>query len=271
MLCLLVGPDRFQLLVQDSRGQAIGLEDYTFASLLDSRPLTAMLADVFRGHALLTAGPWKEIRIGVNSSLFTLIPEPLYRKEYAGNYLALMRGGTLPAHEFAHAYAHEAEGFLSLFNLEHPLSDYFSEVYPLQPITFVHQTSALIQATTRLDRRSLAPDALYLYFEHAFVTIIHRQAHQLHYCNRIGYRNGQDLAYYVLYVLDGQQLTPDSVHLSLFGEITLFSEAYMELSRFLPNMTFGQTPPGLSLSPEFNELPEHRYLSLYGLGLLDEA
>ena len=271
VLCLLVGQNRFQLLVKNEKGQAVWLEDYTFPSLLDSRPIPDMLADVFRNHALLTAGPWQEIRVGVNSSVFTLIPEPLYRKEYAGSYLALMRGGALPAHEFAHAYAHEAEGFLSVFDLNYPLADYFSEMYPLQPITFVHQTSALIEATMRLDGRSLALGTVYLYFENEFVTILYRQAHQLQYCNRFGYRNAHDLVYYILYVLDEQQLTPKTVSLVLFGEITLFAEAYTELSRFLPNITFGQTPPGLTLVPEFSELPEHRYLSLYGLGLLSEG
>ncbi|QDK83710.1 DUF3822 family protein [Spirosoma sp. KCTC 42546] len=270
VLCLEVGRDRFQLLVQDKRGRALYLEDYMFPSLLTDRPLTSILPDVFRDHAVLSAGPWQEIRIGVNSPSFTLVPQPLYRKEYAGSYLALMRGSELPAHEFAQAYPHESEGFLTVFNLEHPLADYFSEVYPLQPLTFVHQVSALIQATADLDRRSLTPDTVYLYFEDEFVSIIYRKEHQLRYCNRFGYKNVQDLAYYVLYVIDEQGLMIDNVNLSLYGEITPFAEAYTELSRFLPNLSFGQTPPGLILANEFEDLPAHRYLSLYGLGLLSE-
>lgn len=270
VLCLEVGRDRFQLLVQDKRGRALYLEDYMFPSLLTDRPLTSILPDVFRDHAVLSAGPWQEIRIGVNSPSFTLVPKPLYRKEYAGSYLALMRGSELPAHEFAQAYAHESEGFLTVFNLEHPLSDYFSEVYPLQPLTFVHQVSALIQATADLDRRSLTPDTVYLYFEDEFVTIIYRKEHQLRYCNRFGYKNVQDLAYYVLYVLDEQGLTVNTVSLALYGEITPFAEAYTELSRFLPNLFFGQIPPGLQMGNEFDDLPAHRYLSLYGLGLLSD-
>jgi hypothetical protein len=270
VLCLEVGRDRFQLLVQDKRGRALYLEDYMFPSLLTDRPLTSILPDVFRDHAVLLAGPWQEIRIGVNSPSFTLVPKSLYRKEYAGSYLALMRGNALPTHEFAQAHAHDSEGFLSVFNLEHPLADYFSEVYPLQPLTFVHQTSALIQATADIDRVSLVPNTVYLYFEDEFVTILCRKAHQLSLCNRFGYKNVQDLAYYILYVLDEQGLTTETVNISLYGEITPFAEAYTELSRFLPNLSFGQTPPGLVLDNEFDDLPAHRYLSLYGLGLLSE-
>ncbi|GAB4037142.1 DUF3822 family protein [Spirosoma gilvum] len=270
ILCLEVGRDRFQVLVQNGRGQVLYLEDYTFPSLLTDRLLTNVLPDIFRDHNVLSGSPWQEIRIGINSPSFTLVPQQLYRKEYASSYLALMRGSELPAHEFAQAYLHASEGFLTVFSLEHPLADFFSEMYPLQPLTFVHQTSALVQATADLDRHSLTPNTVYLYFEDEFVTILCRKDHQLRYCNRFGYKNVQDLAYYILYVLDEQELPTDVSNLSLYGEITPFSEAYTELSRFLPNLTFGQVPPGLTLVNEFDDLPNHRYLSLYGLGLLSE-
>ncbi len=268
VLCLEIGRDQLRVLVQDSRGRAVYLEDYTFPVLLMNQPLTGLLPAVFSHHRVLSAGPWQEIRVSVNSPSFTLVPQLLFRKEYAGSYLALMRGSALPAHEFAQAYAHEAEGFLSVFHLEHPLADYFSEVYPLQPLTYVHQVSALIQATADLDRRALTPDTVYLYFEDEFVTIIHRKNHQLQYCNRFGYKHVPDLAYYILYVLDEQQLSPTTTVVSLYGEITPFSDAYAELNRFLSHLSFGRTPPGLSLAAEFSDLPDHRYLSLYGLGLM---
>ncbi|WP_245563763.1 DUF3822 family protein [Spirosoma luteum] len=270
VLCLEVGQDRFQLLVRDKRGQASCLEDYRFSSLSTEQSLSGVLPDVFRNHEILLAGPWQEVRIGINSASFTLIPEPLFRKEYAASYLALMRGSILPTREFAQVYAHKADNFLSVFNLEHALFDYFSEMYALQPLVFVHQTSALIQATADLDRRSLTADSVYLYFEDEFVTMLCWKEHQLRYCNRFGYKNVQDLAYYILYVLDEQSLAAAAVPISLFGEITPFSEAYSELSRFLPNLSFGPVPAGLTLAPEFSDLPDHRYLSLYGLGLMSE-
>lgn len=270
ILCLEVGRDRFRFLVQDARRRGSYLEDYTFPSLLTDRPLTDVLPDVFRDHPVLSAGPWQEIRIVVNSPSFTLVPKPLFRKEYAGSYLAFMRGSALPAHEFAQTYAHEGEGFLSVFNVEHPLADYFSGAYPLQPLTFIHQTGSLIQATVNLDRQALTPHNVYLYFEDEFVTVIYRNNHRLRFCNRFGYKNAQDLAYYILYVLDEQSLRPETAQIRLYGEITPFADAFAELSRFLPHVSFGQTPPGLSLVSEFDELPDHRYLSLYGLTLLNE-
>ncbi|MDB5242235.1 MAG: hypothetical protein JWP57_2860 [Spirosoma sp.] len=270
VLCIDVGRGRLRFLVQDERRRGSYLEDYTFPSLLTDHALTDVLPDVLRDHLVLSAAPWQEIRIGVNSASFTLVPKPLFRKEYAGSYLALMRGNPLPAHEFAHAYTHEDEGFLSVFNLEHPLADYFAGVFPLQSLTFVHQTGALIQATADLARNTLTAHNVWLYFDDEFVTVICRESQQLRYCNRFGFRNVQDLSYYVLYVLDELKLLPETANVILYGEITPFAESYTSLSRFLPNLLFGHTPPGLSLVREFDDLPEHRYLSLFGLSLLSE-
>ena len=270
VLCLEVGHDRLRLLVRDPGGRGCYLSDYTFPLLLTERSLTDRLPDVFRNHAVLSAGPWAGVRIGVNAPSFTLVPTALYRKEYAGSYLALMRGSALPTHEFASAYAHEGEDLLSVFGLEHPLADYFSETYPLQPLTFVHQIGTLVEATADIDRHRLTPRNVYLYFEDEFVSIIYRHEHQLRYCNRFGYKHASDLAYYVLYVLDELKLNPTDIQVMLYGEITAFAETYPALSRFLPHLTFGHPPPGLSLTAEFDELPAHRYLSLYGLGLMSE-
>jgi len=246
------------------------LEDYTFPSLLNDRSLTGLLPDLIREHPVLSARPWQDIRVAVNSSAFTLVPASLFRKEYAGSYLTLMRGGDLLPHDFAQFCTHHDEGFLSVFSLEHPVADFLAEMYPLQPITFVHQTDGLLWATASLSRFAFAPDQVWLYFEDEFVTIVYRYQQTLRYCNRFGYRNGQDLTYYVLYVLDELKLLPETTAVNLYGEITPFADTYTELGRFLPNLTFGSVPPNLNATAEFAELPDHRYLALYGLSLMSE-
>lgn len=270
ILCLEVGRDRFRFSAQNAQRQMCVLEDYTFPSLLTDRPLTELLPDVIRAHPVLSAGPWQGIRVAVSSPTFTLVPEPLFRKEYAGSYLTLMRGGDLLPHEFAQAVPHEDDGLLSVFSLEHPIADFFAEMFPLQPISFMHQTDGLLWATASLARLALTPNLVWLYFDDEFVTIIHRHQQKLRYCNRFGYRNAQDLTYYVLYVLDELKLTPETVAMTLYGEITPFADTYTELSRFMPNLTFGSLLPSLNVTAEFSELPDHRYLALYGLSLMSE-
>lgn len=270
VLCLEAGHDRFRFMAMDEQGRGQWLEDYAFPSLLTERLPAELLTEIFRDHPLLTAGPWQEIRVSINTPSFTLIPQLLYRKEYASSYLALMRGNQLPAYDFAQAYTHQDEGFLSVFSMSHALADFFSEVYPLQPLTFVHQAGAILEATAALSKQPSQEPTVYLYFEDEFVTIISRVAGKLRYCNRFGYRNAQDLTYYVLYTLTELQINPETAAVMLYGEITPFAEQYTELSRFLAHLRFGTYPSDLTLSSDFNDLPDHRYLSLYGLCLMGE-
>jgi len=280
-LCLEMSKDRFRFSVlepveptvrlRSSDGAADGLnclwlEDYAFPTLLTDNPLIPSLQAIYQEHPVLQATYWKQITLSVNTPSFTLIPSVLFRKEYATAYLQFMRGNALTATEQAHAYIHAQEGFHSVFSVDVQWLDWLAGTYPLQQIKLAHQTSALIQATG--DSPSGIPSVM-LYFEDNYVTILHRQDGALRFCNKFGYRTANDLAYFVLYVLSELKLDAKQIQVILFGEITSFADTYVALERFLPNLLFGSNLPNLTLSTSFSELPEHRYLSLFGTGLLD--
>jgi len=281
LLALEMGKDRFRFgvtetsvatgrkPVTDAQPRCIWLEEYTFSSLLAEDTLLPSLETIYRSHPVLQrpADFWGQVRVSVNTPSFTLVPSHLFRKEYAASYLQLMRGSALPFTEHAYAFAHPAEGFHCVFSVDTRLTDWLAATYPLQQVALVHQTSALIQASALLCRRSAGPNLL-LYFEDEYVTIVARQGTGLRLCNKFAYKNAADLAYYVLYVLSELRWEPASVGTLLYGEITPFADSYASLARFLPQLSFGSTLPELALTPDFDELPEHRYLSLYGLNLL---
>lgn len=270
ILCVEVGKEHLRFAYLDKQRRLSWLEDFSFPSLLTERSLADNLPAIFQDHPVLSAGPWQQVLVAVNSPAFTLIPQSLFRKEYASSYLAFMRGTALPPHEYAHFYEHTDEQVVSVFNVEHRLANYLAGVYPLQSIAFAHQTGALIRASAAIEQRLVSTQNLFLYFEDEFVTVILRSNRSLKYCNRFGFKNPQDLTYYILYVIEELRLEPYSVNILLFGEITPFADTYMQLHEFLPHMTFGQAPAGLPFNGDFEDLPEHRYLSLYGLCLLGD-
>jgi len=270
VLCLEVGKDRFRFALLDANRRCCWLEEYVFPSLLNERPIHDVLPAFFLNHPILSIGNWKQIFIAVNSPSFTLIPKALFRKEYAGSYLAFMRGSELLPNEFASAYLHKDDDCYVVFNMDHRLSDFFAAQYPLQQVTFVHQSSSVIKGSRTIDQHLMAIQNMVIYFENEFVTVVLRANRELRYCNRFGYKNPQDLTYYLLYVIAELQLDPAAINTTLFGEITPFSETFAELAAFFPHLRFGHTPATLQLTPEFDDLPDHRYLSLYGLCLLSE-
>ncbi|MEZ0538649.1 DUF3822 family protein [Fibrella arboris] len=267
VLCLEMASQRLRVTLLDPQRRMVWLDEYAQPSLLTEQSIQTYLPSLFKDHPLLRYDEFLHIRVSVLSPAFTLIPGQLYRKEYASSYLALMRGHQPPPNELAHAYAHP-EGFVSVFGIDRDITEFMSEQYPLQPVTYAHQQTTLIQATRAVDLNLTSHQNLFLYFEDEYVTLLFRDAHQLRYCNRFGFKNVQDLTYYVLYVLDELGVDPETTHTFVYGESTPFAESYVALSRFVPTIAIGQLPPGLTPSAELEELPEHRYLGLQGLCLL---
>ncbi|GAB3938185.1 DUF3822 family protein [Larkinella terrae] len=269
-LCLEMGKERFRFcIVEPVKRQCVWLEDYTFPTLLTESPLLPSLRTIYQNHPILQSSYWKNIHVSVNSPSFTLIPSGLFRKEYAAQYLQLMRGNPLSLSEHALAYAHKKEEFHAVFSIENALTDWLSATYPLQQITLVHQSSALIQATSATDSVLSSAQKLSLNFEDDSVTIIFRKGGEFRFCNRFSYKNATDLLYYILYVINELKTEPKELQVVLFGEITPFAEIYASLESFLPHIHFGSTPAELQLISAFDDLPEHRYFSLYGNTLID--
>ncbi|MGA0555170.1 DUF3822 family protein [Larkinella sp. VNQ87] len=269
-LCLEMSKERFRFcVVEPAERRCIWLEDYTFPTLLTENPLIPSLRTIYQNHPVLQSSYWKMIHVSVNSSSFTLIPSALFRKEYAAQYLQLMRGNPLSASEHALAYTHRNEEFQAVFSVDNALTDWLAATYPLQQITLVHQSSALIQATSMTDSVLNSDQKLSLNFEGDSVTIVFRKGGQFMFCNRFAFKNATDLVYYILYVVNELQTEPKALQVVLYGEITPFAEIYTSLEQFLPNLSFGQTPAGLQLTAAFDDVPEHRYFSLYGNTFID--
>ncbi len=264
-LCLELGADFFRFLVVGPTGQVEHLEEHTFPSLLRQTAMSERLPNIYAGHPILGVEQWKQIHVSLHSASFTLVPTALFRKEYAASYLALMRGSVLSEFELAQVFYHTDGDFYSTFCIDWSVADFLRHTYPMQLPTLVHQTSALLLATADIDRRQLGRPVVSLYFENEYVTFIHRRKGQLQYLNRFGYKNPSDLTYYVLYVLEELKLPPTDMLALLYGEITPFSEQYTHLNRFLPNIALGHCPPAIQLADIFQDLPDHRYLSLFGL------
>lgn len=269
-LFLEMGKERFRFcVVEPEKRQCFWLEEYLFPTLLTENPLLPFLRAIYQNHPVLQSSYWKNIHVSVNSPSFTLIPSSLFRKEYAAQYLQLMQGNPLSTSEHALVYAHKKEDFYTVFSIENVLTDWLAATYPLQEITVVHQSSTLIQATSLTDSVLDSSQKLSLNFEDESVTIIFRKAGKFMFCNRFSYKNSTDLVYYILYVVNELKTEPQELQVVLFGEITPFAEIYIALEKFFSTIKFGSTPPGLQLTPAFDDLPEHRYFSLFGNALIE--
>jgi hypothetical protein len=135
--------------------------------------------------------------------------------------------------------------------------------YTLESPTIIHQTGALIEGTLTQSLQQKTQVLANLYFEEGFVTITVAQKGELLLCNKFQYKAATDMGYFALFVLDSIGLKAQDVTFSLYGEITPYSEDYQLLKKFIPHLLFGKNPTHLTFGEAFEDLPDHRYFSLY--------
>ncbi len=87
-LSLEVGTDGFRCAIVDTEvNRCLWLEDYRFTSVFFPEQVVDQLNSIFDDHQLLHAGFWQKVRVSFKNQHFTLIPESLFKREYAEGYL----------------------------------------------------------------------------------------------------------------------------------------------------------------------------------------
>jgi hypothetical protein len=264
-LMIELGAERLRFFALESANKRVlCLEDYSIGGLPNDKKWAVWLGQLFQEHSFLGSNLWKNVVVCFNTPSFTLIPDVYFRKEYAAGYLALVRGEVAESEQVLHQEVKRLEA-RNVFTVDKELWEWILNTYALQLPTFVHQTSALIEGALTLSALEKNNTILTFHFEDDFLTLTLARREHLLYCNKFGYKTASDMGYFVMFVLDSLQLTPENVRCYLYGEITLYSEDYQMLQKFLPYLLFGKNPKKLALGTAFEDLPEHRYFSLYNL------
>jgi hypothetical protein len=258
-LLIEVSRDRFRFAVHNSLHEVImWLEDYHVFSLLNENQLIKSLKNIYQNHLFLAANYWKTIRLSVNANHFTLIPDEFYETDEAAKYLHFAAGKNLSEQEQVFDFRFSRFGAVCIFGLEKQIVSWFKEMYPARKITPVPVIGTLIEGIVQ-DRNN---NGLHLYFEDYYVTIIYFKEAKLHFCNRFQFRTAQDMVYHVLFVMNELGLQTD-MPVTFYGEITSFSEGFVQLTKSLTNIKFALNPTKLRFSQYFEDLPEHRYYTLF--------
>lgn len=258
-LMIEVGRDRFRFAIYHTQHNVImWLEDYLVYSLLTENQLIKSLKTIYQEHQFLAANYWRTIRLTVNSQHFTFIPEDFYNPDDASKYLSFAAGKYLIDKENIYDFKHSKLSAVNVFGVEKELIGWFKEMYPAKKITPIHILSTWIEGILQ----EKEPNGLHLFFEDNHVSIVYIKDSKLQFCNRFAYRTSQDLVYHILFVMNELGLHNDHPVI-FYGEITTFAESYTTLCNSLRNTSFANNPSKIKFSQYFDELPEHRYFSLF--------
>lgn len=267
-LLIQTGPKDFQIAVIDSKdNRVLILEDYAMGNVQTHAELILALKDLFEAHALLKAGFWKSVKIGIKNNKFCQIPDSLFVESSAVNYLKL--NATFDESKEKVIFCKSAiSNSITVFSVQDDLYSWLSSIYQNTSHQFFHQSTALIEGVLKQSPNRKA-NPLYLYVDRFKLHILTAQNGKLIYYNQFSIKQFPDYVKYIMLVLNGLNMDQNSSEIILWGYIGRNSPHYQEFVKYIRNVTFGERPTYLKFSYLFDEVQEHQFFDLYSLQLLN--
>ena len=267
-LLINIGARDFQLLViEPQENKVLLLEDFVLPSLTSNEELLQILDQLFDSHAFLKAGFWKKIKVSVKNQKFVQVPRELFAEESLTEYLKF-NAPIDASQEDCIASSNPKSQAVTVFAVNNDLRNWLNGIYPNNPPTFTHQSSALIEGILRF-AEGRDDNPLYIYVDRFKLHILACDENKLLYYNQFAIRQFSEYIKYIMLVMKSLHMDQRTSRIILWGYIGKNSPHYHEFYKYISNVTFGDEPDYLNFGYVFDEVPEHHYFDLYSIHLID--
>jgi hypothetical protein len=257
-LSILQRMDSFVFMVTNERHQVLILREHPLPEQPEA--VRRELEDLRSGEEILRL-PYRQVRIGLVTDRHTLIPNRLYNPQEKKTYLAQIT----PLGESFEVKSDDVQGLAAqnVYAFRTHLLDFYRQAFPAGRI--LHAASAFLQAH-RVDLPNHRGGALLcVHVWSHYLQIVLYQGRDLQFINVFGYRSTKDFLYFTMLVFDQFDLDPVDVPLRLTGQILEDSEIYRALTRYIRQVEFGGTPPGIAIGEGFDQVPAYMFYDLFSL------
>ncbi len=267
-LSIQIGVRDFQLLVVDSRGgRVLLLEDFIFSSVSSFRDLTSHLDELFDSHHLLKAGFWKNIRISFKNNKFSLVPSDLFSEDALFDYLKINAEIDSKKDELMY-YRHQQCDAVNVFSVNKILYNWIQKTYQNISVECVHQSSNIIEGILS-QIKHYEEDTIFLYIDRFKLHIVATKNGKLQYYNQFVIKQFADYIKYIMTAMKGLNHDQKKTPVVLWGYIGKQSPHFVEFSKYIQNLSFGNRPDFLKFGYFFDEIQDHHFFDLYGVQICD--
>lgn len=266
-LLIHIGTRDLQVGVVDTReDRFLLLEDFVFPSLRSQAELHELLVQLFDDHDVLTAGFWKQITISIKNNRFVQVPETLFVEESRQEYLRL-NARFDPQSDLIEATKSKRSGAITLFTLPRAFHEWFADLYPNVPVSYVHQSAVLIEGIAAISQQR-KDNPLYIYVDRFKLHIVAAREGKLIYYNQFVIKQFSEYIKYILLVMKTLNMTQETSQVVLWGYIGRNSPHYHEFYKYINNVAFGQRPRFLKFAYMFDEVQDHHFFDLFNMYLV---
>jgi hypothetical protein len=253
-----------QIGIVNSQNQFVFFEDYIFQNLSSSEELLELLKKLFEAHHLLTAGFWKKVKLCVKNNKFVQVPDSLFVEEAALEYLK-MNAKVDVQNESVLFCKNEKNSAVTVFAIHKDLCIWIQDLYKNAKVEFFHQSSSLIEGVLNSPQTD---SPLFIYIDRFKLHILSVKEGKLIYYNQFVIQHFSDYVKYIMLVLNAMKMDQQTSRIILWGYIGKNSPHFIEFSKYIKNVSFGNRPKHLKFGYMFDEIQDHHFFDLYSMHLL---
>ena len=213
--------------------------------------------------SILNAVPWlknpyKQVKIAYEGPKFTLIPAALFDAREAENYIKLN---------------------FPLTNEETVLNDHLIpldsyQVYAM-PVSTLNSIKAFFSSARINHLSSVITESIWVNYKNRIIAnrvfldmrekrfdLMIYDGRQMTYFNSFSVSGAEDIAYYLIFVLEQLNLNPENIHAVLLGAVERNSHLYELLNRYVRHIEFGRRNESFRYANVFNQLSPQAFFPL---------
>ncbi len=212
---------------------------------------------------VVTEIPWliksyKSVKIAYEGKKSTLIPGPLYDPNDLEDYLKFNFSSGPDEKPFSdHLVLMDN---YNVFSVPVSTAEAMAGIYPDSRIH--HLSSILIESVMINYKNRINAERVFLHLREKSFDLMLFDGRRMSYFNSFPYLNEEDIAYYLIFVLEQLNINPETIPVVLLGKAELNSNLCELLQRYIRHCEFGRQSENFQFSPVFNELPPHSFYPL---------
>ena len=253
--------DGFSFCIYDKqRNKLTGLQTFAFEDVANDRALNLLLTELLPTIAHLQAD-YDKIRIVVENTKSTLLPSVLFDLQHLHKYLQfnhristteLVLYDRMPMLDAVNVWAFSE-------TIYHNLLQFFPAG------TIQHHATTLIESLLLQYKNRSTEPLVFVNVRAGYFDVVVLSNNNLLLYNAFHFVTNEDLAYYLLFVLEQLGINPEVAEVVLYGDIKAGTPLFEYLSRYIRHLQFGRRSNTLQLSYVFDEIPEHHFYNLIHL------
>jgi len=237
--------------------QHLALESYSILPQATPDDFPLKINEIVKKHPYLNNN-FKSCCFFPENKIMTIIPAPLYKENKKQEYFDFSFGKE-GNYDLLTDYIENLDIYV-ISGIPHKINESIENVFhPSKTLSF---SGLLLENLYANYKNSNNPHNVFLYIRKSSFDLIYFKEKQLNFYNIFHFFTKEDLAYFVVFTLEQLKLNPETVHLTLMGELSQDSISYKTLYKYIRYISFASREDAEQYQSAFHKLPSHYFYNL---------